>query len=110
MNIVVVYDSSVNASNFTNYAADGFSSGAAEEAAFKNAIQYVVNLYNSLFTNNVTVKIGVGWGEIDGQPVSKSAGSKAFFLNTDYATVLQALKSNAQSSIQTKAHNSLPTA
>ena len=110
MQIDVVYDSSVNATNFTNYAADGFSSRAAEEAAFKSAIQYVVNLYENLFTNDVIVKIGVGWGEIDGQPVSKSAGSKAFFLNTDYATVFQALKSNAQSSVQTEAYNILPTA
>jgi len=109
MIINVVYDSSVTASNFTNYAADGFSSAAAEEAAFKNAIAYVVNLYDNLFTNNVTVKIGVGWGEVDGQTVTKSAGSKAFFLNTDYTTVRQALISNANSSVQTEADNTLPT-
>ena len=95
VNIVIVYNSSVNAN--------------PEEAAFKSAIQYVVNLYDNLFTNNVTVKIAVGWGEVDGQPVTKSAGSKAFFLNTDYATVLQALNSNAQSSVQMQAYSTLPT-
>lgn len=109
MIINVVYDSSVTASNFANYAADGFSSAAAEEAAFKSAIAYVVNLYDNPFTNNVTVKIGVGWGEVDGQPVTKSANSKAFFLNTDYTTVRQALINNANSSVQTEADNTLPT-
>jgi hypothetical protein len=70
MIIVPNYDSSVTANSFTKYAADGFSSGAAEEAAFKTAITYVINLYDSLFTNNVTVTINVGWGEVNGKPIT----------------------------------------
>jgi hypothetical protein len=65
MQINVVYDQSVNAGNFTNFAADGFPSGAAEEAQFKSAINYVVNLYDSLFTNNITFTIDIGWGEFN---------------------------------------------
>jgi hypothetical protein len=38
-------------------------------AGFVNAVDYVVNLYDQLFTNNVTVNIDVGYGEIDGMAI-----------------------------------------
>ena len=44
MQINVTYDASVSPTNF--------SGGAAEEAQFKNAISYVVNLYDNLFVND----------------------------------------------------------
>jgi len=55
MNIVVTYESNVTAGNFPN---------AGDEAAFKNAVSYVVNLYESLFTNNVTLDLNVGWAPL----------------------------------------------
>ena len=54
MNIEVTYDSSVT--------------GAP--AAFTTAITYVVNLFDGLFTNPATINIDVGWGEINGIPLS----------------------------------------
>ena len=58
MDIKVSYDSSVTASNF--------SGGAAEEAQFKNAINYVIGLFDQLFTNPISFTIDVGWGEAAG--------------------------------------------
>jgi hypothetical protein len=69
MQINVVYDPSVNASNF--------SGGAPEMAQFENAISYVVNLYDSLFTNNVSFTIDVGWGEA-GQQTSTNPNGPLF--------------------------------
>jgi len=63
MQIVLSYDSSVNAGNFTNFAADGIASGIDEENAFKAAMTYVANELDSLFINKVTININVGWGE-----------------------------------------------
>jgi hypothetical protein len=105
MQINVAYDASVSPTNF--------SGGAAEEAQFKNAISYVVNLYDNLFVNDVTVNINVGWGEAGGNALNQqsqvSAHSDANFFRTDYATVLQALTSTAQSSVQKQADATLPT-
>ncbi len=130
MQITVVYDPSVAAGNFTNYATDGFRSGAAEEAAFKNAINYVVNLYDALFTNNTTFTIDIGWGE-DGQQTTAlpsgsatgnaiAAGGVATNLPLlwptgvgplPYSTIVSVLKGNEggqQAAIEANAYNALP--
>jgi hypothetical protein len=51
--------------------------GASEEAQFKSAIKYVVNLYDNLFTNNITFTIDVGRGEFD-QVTSANARTLSF--------------------------------
>src|ERR1700719_4152356 len=68
MKIDVVYDPSVNAGNF--------ASGTAEEKQFKDDITYVVDLYDKLFTNNVTFTIDVGWGEFGQKTSANPTGSK----------------------------------
>ena len=35
---------------------------------FVSAVNYVVNYFDSLFTNNVTININVGYGEVAGAP------------------------------------------
>jgi hypothetical protein len=81
MNIVVTQG--------TNYAAGG--------AAFDAAVKYVVNLYDSLFTSNVTVYINVDYGKIDSTnqtvpPLGKSNYNLNQFTGTaGYNTVRQAL-------------------
>jgi autotransporter passenger strand-loop-strand repeat protein len=76
MNIIVSYDPSVTPGKFTNFAADGYTSEVAEENAFKKAITYVVDLYDSLFTNNVSFTIDVGWGEYNEQTPTNPNGQK----------------------------------
>jgi autotransporter passenger strand-loop-strand repeat protein len=108
MIVNVSFDSSVNPSNFdpTNP-----QQGAVEEAQFKEAIDYVVELYDNLFTNNVTINIDVGWGEIDRNPITNdSAESHGTTNYYSYADVLQHLTSDAQSYAQQTADKTLPTA
>ena len=93
MQINVSYDSSVSSGNFKG--------GVAQEAAFKSAIVYVVNLFDSLFTNNVSVNIDIGWGEVNGQALPTGAlwatqrGGGGYY---SYGTIRNALISNANSS------------
>ena len=42
-------------------------------ASFVAAVNYVVNYFDSLFTENVTINIDLGYGEIDGQPLAGNA-------------------------------------
>jgi hypothetical protein len=49
------------------------SSVASAPAAFKAAINYVVNYFDTLFTNPVTININVGWGEVNGQTLGSGA-------------------------------------
>ena len=41
-------------------------------AGFVTAINYVANYYDTLFTNNVTINIDIGYGEIDGQALGSN--------------------------------------
>jgi hypothetical protein len=42
-------------------------------SGFVAAVDYVVALFDATFTNNVTINIDVGWGEVDGQALDKGA-------------------------------------
>jgi len=43
------------------------SSTNAAPSAFFGAITYVVNLFDHLFTNPITLNFDVGYGEVNGQ-------------------------------------------
>jgi hypothetical protein len=93
MIIKLSYDSSVTAGNFTG--------GAAEEAAFKGAMTYVVNELDSLFTNPVTINLKVGWGEYGGTPLSANALGQNLATTygpASYSTISAALVNNASAS------------
>src|SRR5579863_3363931 len=63
-------------------------------AGFVNAINYVVNYYDSLFTNNVTINLHVGFGEIDGQTLASGAlgeSEAANYVSASYSSVRNAL-------------------
>jgi hypothetical protein len=99
MQINLNYDSSVTWSNFNSNP----NVGLLEEAAFKQAVQYAATIFDKLFTNNVTVTIDVGWGEIQGSPIAAngpSAVSRRVYETYSYQKVSQALINNAQSAIQ----------
>src|SRR5215472_16102900 len=79
-------------------------------AAFKAAINWVVNFLDQLFTNNITINIDVGWGEIDNQSlVSGALGeSEDFGNNLTYSQVRNVLIAGATSSDQIAADSTLP--
>jgi hypothetical protein len=39
-------------------------------AAFQTAFQDAINLYQTTYTDPITININVGWGEIDGNPLN----------------------------------------
>ena len=107
MRINLSYDASVTWSNFNSNP----NVGLLEEAAFKQAVQYAATIFDKLFTNNVTVTIDVGWGEIQGAPIAAngpSAVSRRVYETYSYQQVSQALINNAQSAIQKSADATLP--
>src|SRR5208283_4562099 len=62
------------------------------------AVNYVVNYFDALFTNNVTVNIDLGYGEIDGQPLEPNAAgeSQANLVSISYQQAVGALQSEGQ--------------
>jgi hypothetical protein len=94
--INVSYDSSVN------------SAPSAFKTAFAAAVQFLENTY----TNPITVNIDVGFGEINGQPLSSGAlgESETYFNNYTYSQVRNALVADKTSADQVSAGNSLPVA
>jgi hypothetical protein len=90
---------------------------SAAPAAFENDVNYVVNLFDTLFTNNVTVTISVGWGELDGVPMGfddlGESQQQAVATPAAYAGIRAALISTASSSGDSgeiAAASTLPTA
>ncbi|WP_342728771.1 NF038122 family metalloprotease [Bradyrhizobium sp. B097] len=80
-------------------------------SGFKTAVAYVVNLFDTAFTNGVTLSIHVGWGEVGGSAIasgflgeSEEAKAPAY----DYATIRNALIADGTSSAQLAAFATLP--
>src|ERR1700722_7659989 len=81
MQIIVPYDSSADSA----------------PAAFKTDVQVAVNFLEAAFTNNVTLNINVGWGEVDGTPITDALG-ESFFAhapNYTYSQIVTALTAQA---------------
>jgi Hint domain len=74
------------------------SSSAATE--IENAVDYVVNLYDSLFSSPITINIDVGWGEVDGQTLESDALGESISNTSDYSysQVVNALTRTADTS------------
>src|ERR1043165_3791705 len=65
-------------------------------AGFVTAVNYVVNLFNNLFTANVTINIAVGYGEVNGTALnSTNLGQSQWFFGPGYTY------SQARSALQT---------
>lgn len=56
-----------------NFNYDTSVAQAPDPTAFKNAVQYVSNLYQSIFTNEVTININIGFGEINNYVMPKNS-------------------------------------
>jgi hypothetical protein len=86
------------------------SSVANAPAAFKSVVESVVQFYESEFSNPVTLNINVGWGEVDGTPVTTALGESESYLESfSYSQIVSALAQNASSNAQVSAVNSLPS-
>ena len=48
------------------------ASASSAPPGFEAAVNDVVSLFDSIFTNPVTINIDVGWGEVDGQSIGAS--------------------------------------
>lgn len=86
------------------------SSVSQAPAGFTAAIAAVVQFYESEFTNPITLNIDVGYGEIDGQPLSSGAlgESDGIQQSFTYSQVRNALLANAISNVQQQAFSTLP--
>src|ERR1700730_2572557 len=79
-------------------------------SGFVAAVNYVVNYFDTTFTNAVTVNIDLGYGEIAGQSLGSGAlGQSATYLDSvAYSTGVSALKANQPSATQQAAYSTLP--
>jgi len=86
------------------------SSTGGAPLGFFSAINYVVSYFTHLFTDNITINIAVGYGEVGGIPLGSNAlGSSLTFLNSvSYSTLKSALSSDAKSPADATAVASLP--
>lgn len=75
------------------------SSANSAPAAFKTAISYVVSLLEATFTDNVTININVGWGEVGGQALGGALGAsiRAAAPAYTYSQIRNALLSDGNS-------------
>src|ERR1700726_425866 len=74
------------------------SSVANAPAAFVAAVNYVVNYYDSLFTNNVAININVGYGEVAGQAMGAGALGETIvnkYVWASYNSVVSALQAES---------------
>ena len=60
---------------------------------FVSAVNYVVNYFDSLFTNNCTINIYVGWGEVGGSTFGSMPSARAYQLlfSASYSSLRSAL-------------------
>jgi len=54
-------------------------------ASIEGAINYVVNQFENLFTNPITINIDVGWGEVAGQSLVSNALGESITNTSDYS-------------------------
>ena len=88
------------------------SSTAGAPAAFFAAMNYCVQYLDNLITNNVTVNIDVGWGEVGGGNIAAGddgqGGAEGIILS--YAQLKAALLAHSNSAADASAYANLPSA
>lgn len=88
------------------------SSVSSAPAAYKQAAEAAAGYYSQMFSNDEVINIAVGWGEVDGIPISSgnlAQGVRPGIYRT-YAQVLSGLDADAShSSVQAQADASLPS-
>ena len=85
------------------------SSVSSAPAGFTSAIGDVVNYYESVFNDPITVNIDVGWGEVAGQSLGGALGASETYLGViSYSQLKAALAADAKSADDASAVASLP--
>lgn len=94
MNFNITFDASVNFA----------------PAEFKTTVLSVANFYASTFSDNVTVNLAVGFGEVGGSAMPNGAlgASLTYLTSTTYKSLVTALKADMSSSADQSAVASLP--
>jgi hypothetical protein len=79
-------------------------------AAFKATVEQVASFYASLFTDNLTVNLTVGFGEVGGSAMPSGAlgASLTYLTSTTYKNLVTALKHDMSSSADQSAVSTLP--
>ena len=107
-------DVSLNRGFSINVTYDSSVTSAGNAAAIEGAVAAAVQFYESVFTNPMTLNIDVGFGEINGSPISATdvAMSKTNRISTTYAAITQRrhLGRSAISADQVAAAAGLPPA
>jgi hypothetical protein len=87
------------------------ASTASAPAAFFTAMNYCVQYLDSLITNNITVNIEVGWGEIEGQQFGKGVLGEGDIAGNaiSYSQLKTALLANSSSAADASAYANLPS-
>jgi hypothetical protein len=80
-------------------------------AAFKTTVEAVANFYASQLTDNVTVNLNIGYGEVGGSALPSGAlgASSTNLVSTSYGALVKALKADAIGAADHSAVASLPT-
>jgi hypothetical protein len=88
------------------------SSDSSAPAAFKGAVEAAAGYYSQMYSNDEVINIDVGWGEVDGMPISAGdlAASVRPGVYQSYSQVLRELdKDSRNSSFQAQADSTLPS-
>src|SRR6476659_2944051 len=92
---------------FFNIAFD--SSVGSAPNGFVATVNAVAQFFQNLYSDNVTVNVSVGYGEVGGQTVT-ALGESTTFLNTyTYAQIRNALVSDSKTADDASSVNTLPT-
>jgi hypothetical protein len=88
------------------------SSASGAPAGFVSAMNYCVQYLDNLITNNITVNIDVGWGEVAGQGITPGDDGEggAEGLTLSYAQLKAALLAHSNSAADASAYANLPSA
>lgn len=80
-------------------------------AGFTTTVLSVANFYASTFTDNVTVNLSVGFGEVGGSAMPNGAlgASQTYLTSTTYKGLVNALKADMTSTADNSAVGSLPS-
>jgi hypothetical protein len=86
------------------------SSVNSAPSGFQAAIQQAASILDATFSNNITVNISVGWGEIGGATISSGAeGGPVDGTAIGYAQLVTDLKASSSSAADALAYASLPS-
>ena len=86
------------------------SSVSSAPTGFVSTVNAVAQFFENTFSDNVTVNVSVGFGEVGGQTVTALGESETFLNTYTYSQVRSGLIGDAKTADDSSAANSLPSA